>query len=164
MRYLDRTVEAVATAAFIVMFGATMLQVVARYVLLIPIPWTEELARILFSWSMLLGIAVGIRRREHVRVEAILERFPAAVRRFLELLFAVAVLVLLLSLARGTLLMVQVTWNSHLIALEWVRTGYLYAGQLVAIALMMLALVLETVSTLRGRRSSRHAERATEPS
>lgn len=164
MRYLDRTVEAVATAAFIVMFGATMLQVVARYVLLIPIPWTEELARILFSWSMLLGIAVGIRRREHVRVEAILERFPAAVRRFLELFFAVAILVLLLSLARGTLLMVQVTWNSHLIALEWVRTGYLYAGQLVAIALMMLALLLETASTFRGRRSSRHAESATEPS
>jgi TRAP-type C4-dicarboxylate transport system permease small subunit len=164
LRYLDRTVEAVATAAFIMMVGATMLQVVARYVLLIPIPWTEELARILFSWSMLLGIAVGIRRREHVRVEALLERFPATVRKLLELLFACTILVLLLSLARGTLAMARVTWNSHLIALDWVRTGYLYAAQLAAIALMILALVRETACVVRDTQTGRRDDTATEPS
>lgn len=149
MRYLDRTVEAVATAAFIVMFGSALLQVVARYVLFIPIPWTEELARILFSWSMLLGIAVAIRRREHVRVLALLERFPAPLRTALELGFALAILLFLLSLARGALQMARVTWDSHMIALDWVRTGYLYVGQLVAVALMILALLLEMAATIR---------------
>jgi TRAP-type C4-dicarboxylate transport system permease small subunit len=164
LRYLDRTVEAVATAAFIVMFGAAVLQVVARYVLFVPIPWTEELARILFSWSMLLGIAVAIRRREHVRVLALIERFPAPLRTALELVFAVVILLLLLSLGRGTLQMARVTWNSHLIALDWVRTGYLYAGQLVAIGLMILALLLETVSLVRGGRTDRRDDAVAEPS
>ncbi|RPI03324.1 MAG: TRAP transporter small permease [Zetaproteobacteria bacterium] len=164
MRYLDRTVEAVATAFFIAMFGAALLQVMARYVLFVPIPWTEELARILFSWSMLLGIAVAIRRREHVRVLALLERFPAPLRTALEIAFAVVILLLLLSLARGTLQMARVTWNSHLIALSWVRTGYLYAGQLVAIGLMFLAVVLETISLVRDGRTDRRDDAVAEPS
>ena len=151
MRWLDRTVEAVATAAFIVMFGAALLQVMARYVFLISIPWTEELARMLFAWSMLLGIAVGIRRREHVRVMALLERFPAPARTVLELTFPLVILVLLLSLARGTLQMARVTWGSYMVVLDWVRTGYLYVGQLIAIALMILAFVLDTAATIRMR-------------
>ncbi|MFA5026558.1 MAG: TRAP transporter small permease [Candidatus Methylomirabilota bacterium] len=155
MRYLDRTVEAVATAAFILMFGAALLQVAARYLLHASIPWTEELARILFSWSMLLGIAVAIRRREHVRVLAILERFPAPLRTALELGFALVILLLLLSLARGTWQMARVTWGSHMIALDWVRTGYLYVGQLVAILLMILALLLETAAMVRASRTGR---------
>lgn len=158
LRYLDWTVEAVATAAFIVMFGATILQVVVRYVLFIPIPWTEELARILFSWSMLLGIAVAIRTRENIRVEALLARFGPRGRRVVELLFGLVILLLLLSLARGTITMLRVTWESYMISLDWLRTGYLYAGQLVAIILMIVYLLGDIAATTRdlvGRWSGR---------
>jgi TRAP-type C4-dicarboxylate transport system permease small subunit len=165
LRYLDRTVEAVATAAFIVMFASAILQVMARYILFVPIPWTEELARILFSWSMLLGIAAAIRRREHVRVLALLERFPAPLRKALEILFAIVILLLLLSLARGALQMARVTWNSYLIALDWVRTGYLYVGQCIALVLMILAVVLDAVALVRGGgQTARRADAAVESS
>jgi len=150
LRYLDWTVEAVATAAFIVMFGATILQVVVRYVLFIPIPWTEELARILFTWSMLLGIAVAIRTRENIRVEALLRRLGVRGRALVELLFGLIILLLLLSLARGTTTMLRVTWDSYMIALDWVRTGYLYAGQLVAIVLMIFYLLGDMTVTACG--------------
>ena len=149
LRVLDRIVETIATAAFIVMFAAALLQVLVRYVLHIPVPWTEELARVLFTLAMLLGIALAIRNGEHIRVEALADRLPRRRRLVLELAFQLLILVLLLVLARGTLRMLDVTWNSYLIALSWLRTGYLYLAQLIALGLMLLYLVARMVEGLR---------------
>jgi TRAP-type C4-dicarboxylate transport system permease small subunit len=149
LRVLDRIVETIATAAFIVMFAAALLQVLVRYVLHIPVPWTEELARVLFTLAMLLGIALAIRNGEHIRVEALADRLPRRRRLVLELAFQLLILVLLLVLARGTLRMLDVTWNSYLIALGWLRTGYLYLAQLIALGLMLLYLVARMVEGLR---------------
>ena len=149
LRMLDRIVETIATAAFIVMFAAALLQVLVRYVLHIPVPWTEELARVLFTLAMLLGIALAIRNGEHIRVEALADRLPRRRRLVLELAFQLLILVLLLVLARGTLRMLDVTWNSYLIALSWLRTGYLYLAQLIALGLMLLYLVARMVEGLR---------------
>jgi TRAP-type transport system small permease protein len=149
LRLLDRIVETVATAAFIVMFAAALLQVLVRYVLHIPVPWTEELACVLFTLAMLLGIALAIRKGEHIRVEALADRLPRRGRLVLELAFQLLILVLLLVLARGTLRMLDVTWNAHLIALGWLRTGYLYLAQLLALGLMLLYLVARMVEGMR---------------
>ena len=56
-----------------VLLAATVLlsfvQVVARYVLLISTPWTEELARLCFVWAVFLGAAIGVKRNLHTRVD-----------------------------------------------------------------------------------------------
>ena len=159
LRVLDRVVETVATAAFIVMFAAALLQVLVRYVLHVPAPWTEELARVLFSWAMLLGIALAIRTGEHIRVEALADRLPARGRVLLELAFQLLIVLFLLVLARGTLRMTAVTWNNPLIALGWMRTGYLYLAQLIAIGLMLLYLAVRIADGVRalGGRDPRDA-------
>lgn len=159
LRLLDRTVETVATAAFIVMFAAALAQVLFRYVLQIPVPWTEELARVLFTWAMLLGIALAIRTGEHIRVEALADRLPPRASILLELAFQLLIVLFLLMLARGTLRMMDVTWNNYLIALGWMRTGYLYLAQLIAIGLMLLYLALRIADGVRalGGRDARDA-------
>ena len=149
LRLLDHIVETVATAAFIVMFAAALLQVLVRYVLHIPVPWTEELARVLFTLAMLLGIALAIRQGEHIQVEALANRLPRRGRLVVEFAFQLLILLLLLVLARGTLRMLAVTWNTHLIALGWLRTGYLYLAQLIALGLMLFYLVGRMVEGLR---------------
>lgn len=159
LRLLDRIVETVATAAFIVMFAAALLQVLVRYVLHVPVPWTEELARVLFTLAMLLGIALAIRKGEHIRVEALAERLPRRGRLLLELAFQLLILLLLLMLARGTLRMLGVTWNTHLIALGWLRNGHLYLAQLVAIGLMILYLGVRIAEGVRALRAGGDAAR-----
>jgi TRAP-type C4-dicarboxylate transport system permease small subunit len=149
LRLLDGLVETVATAAFIVMFAAALLQVLVRYVLHVPVPWTEELARVLFTLAMLLGIALAIRTGEHIRVEALAQRLPRRGRLVLELAFQLLILILLLVLARGTLRMLDVTWNTHLIALSWLRTGHLYLAQLIAVGLMLLYLLARIAEGVR---------------
>ena len=154
LRLLDSAVEAVATTAFVVMFAAAIGQVVFRYVLHLSVPWTEELARVLFTWSMLLGIAIAIRRNEHINVEVLTIRLPPRGRAALLLLFGILILALLISLARGTLVMIALTWSTYLIALDWLREGWLYVVQLAAIVLMMLYTGLGMAGQARALRAS----------
>jgi len=65
------------------------LGVVARYVLRVQIPWTEELARYLMIWAALLAISSGIARREHIGFRLLLERFPERLQKFFLLAFDV---------------------------------------------------------------------------
>lgn len=44
-------------------------QVLNRFILHIPLPWTEEIGRYLFVWTSLLAAASGIREKAHLNVE-----------------------------------------------------------------------------------------------
>jgi len=67
--------------------AAVTLQVISR-LLGASLPWTEELARILFIWTAFLGMAVGFRRVEHPRVMLLPNAAPAAARAFFSQLYA----------------------------------------------------------------------------
>src|SRR4051794_898660 len=47
------------------------LQVIARHVLRQPIPWTEEIARLLLVWLMCAGGIAAVRHGTHPRVTAL---------------------------------------------------------------------------------------------
>jgi TRAP-type C4-dicarboxylate transport system permease small subunit len=66
------------TVMFLVVFG----QVIFRYVLNEPSPWTEELARYLFIWIALIGAAYGVKGRSHFGFELIVRKMPRSLQRF----------------------------------------------------------------------------------
>ncbi len=49
-------------------FVCVLLQVVYRYVLEAPLPWTEELARYLFVWAAMLAAAVSVGRNDQFNI------------------------------------------------------------------------------------------------
>jgi len=54
------------------------IQIVCRYVLYIPTPWAEEIARYAFIWLSYIGGAVGVARQAHMEMnlmDSIIERF-----------------------------------------------------------------------------------------
>ena len=55
--------------------------IVGRYLIDLPVTWTEELARYLMIWAALLAVSSGVARREHVAVTALLDRLPPRQRR-----------------------------------------------------------------------------------
>ena len=60
---------------FICLLVAATLQVLSRYVLEAPLPWTEELARFLLVWVAFLGSASVARRKMHIAVEFFSNKF-----------------------------------------------------------------------------------------
>lgn len=59
------------------------LGVFARYLVPLPITFMEEAARYLMIWVALLAVSSCIPRREHIGVQMLFERLPAAARRAL---------------------------------------------------------------------------------
>ncbi|HEY0297517.1 MAG TPA: TRAP transporter large permease subunit [Bordetella sp.] len=70
--------------------------IVARYVFRNPLVWSDELASILFLWLAMLGSVVALRRGEHMRMTAFVNRAQPATRAFLDLVAIAAALAFLL--------------------------------------------------------------------
>lgn len=64
-------------------------QVISRYLLYIPSPWTIELSQYLFAWFALLGAAKTFRDKEHFKVEIIFNIIPKKIRKLLDILFSI---------------------------------------------------------------------------
>lgn len=58
----------VTVPLFLVMLAVMLLQVFFRYVLAMPLSWSEELARYLFVACTFFGAAIATKEREHVEI------------------------------------------------------------------------------------------------
>ncbi|HZK18775.1 MAG TPA: TRAP transporter small permease [Clostridia bacterium] len=65
---------------FIVMVAVAFTQVVARYIFF-SLSWSEELTRYCLVWLTFMGGALGVRKKIHVAVEAIIMFFPQEVKK-----------------------------------------------------------------------------------
>lgn len=72
----DVVLDGVAALLLAATVLLSFVQVVARYVLLISTPWTEELARLFFVWAVFLGAAIGVKRNLHTRLDFLFVRLP----------------------------------------------------------------------------------------
>lgn len=71
------------------LFGAILLVILVavfcRYVVNHSLFWSDEVVRYAFVWFTLLGAALVLRDRRHIRVEYFVEHLPPGVRRAVEL-------------------------------------------------------------------------------
>jgi TRAP-type C4-dicarboxylate transport system permease small subunit len=139
---IDTSVEIVAVSAFVVMMLATLLQIVVRY-LQVPIDWTEELARTLFLCSIMLGIALAIRRRDHIVVDFIYAGLTQQAKAKLSILFDLATLLLLATWLRGALRLMELNVGASFVMLPWFPVSVLYGIEAGAVALMILFVVID---------------------
>ena len=79
--YLNRRVEWLCAVILAVLILDVGVGIFGRYVIELPVTWTEELARYLMIWAALLAVSCGVARREHVAVTAVLERLPQKLQR-----------------------------------------------------------------------------------
>jgi TRAP-type C4-dicarboxylate transport system permease small subunit len=61
--------RALATVLFVLLTGVVTLQVFTRFVLHAPMIWSEEAARFLFFWVVLLGAAMSVKDRRHFVID-----------------------------------------------------------------------------------------------
>jgi tripartite ATP-independent transporter DctM subunit len=114
--------------------------VVARYVFNRPLVWSDELATLLFLWLAMLGSVVALRRGEHMRLTAIVNRVPVAWRgaldTFTSIIVAVFVLEIILPAQRYFMDQASVTMPALDIPDSW-RTAAIAVG---AVLMMVVAI------------------------
>ena len=81
--------------------GLTFTGVFARYLFSAPIVWQEEVQLAVFLWIAFLGGSAAFRTNGHVAIELIVDNFPEKIRKVVEILVAVIVVVVLAYLLRN---------------------------------------------------------------
>ena len=135
--WVDRGLEAVGLMGFVAMMLVTLLQVAARY-MHISIDWTEELARILFLSAIMLGIAIAIRRRQHIVVDFVYTTASPRTRAALSVGFDLATLVLLIVWLRGAWRLMELNAGTTFVTVPWLPVSSLYGIEAFGVALMIL--------------------------
>jgi TRAP-type C4-dicarboxylate transport system permease small subunit len=93
-RWLYRRAENVLAAMLGLMFAAFILQIVFRYLIDLPIGWTNELSVILWIWLVLFGAAFVVREEEEIRFDLIYSAVGPGARRVMFLISAATLIVL----------------------------------------------------------------------
>jgi C4-dicarboxylate transporter DctQ subunit len=125
-----------------------LLGVFFRYVLIEPLPWSEDLGRYLMIWIALFGVGVVMQNGAHVAVTVFVERMPNRLR--LAFLLIAKALVLGFALAMGYLgikllltMMPQISPTLH-IRMRWVYMGFPFYSFFLAVS--TLDKILEDIS------------------
>jgi TRAP-type C4-dicarboxylate transport system permease small subunit len=77
---INRFTEMAVFVIVLAMAFDVLIEVVFRYVLLLPIFWTEELARYCLVWSSLLAAGIALKRGQHIAVAFVTEKLPQRIR------------------------------------------------------------------------------------
>ena len=77
------------------MTGLVFVDVLLRYAFNSPIGWSDEAAKISFTWLVFLGGAIAVRRGAHIGIDAVVVFLPAAVKRAVAFVGDVLVVVIL---------------------------------------------------------------------
>ncbi len=132
-----QALDTVCVALLAMVLVVVTFQVLNRFLLGLPIAWTEEAARYLFVWLSLLGAVRGVRDRGHLQVDLFVRMLPAKAEKVLDLLGGLVVAVLLWEVIDSALILLPLTWTRRIATMN-VPIFYLYIATPLAAGLMLL--------------------------
>ena len=80
MAHFKRWLEHMGGLLFLALFVAFILQIGARFLWNQPLPWTDELAVVLYVWVIFWACAFIVPASSHVSVDILIQQLPAALR------------------------------------------------------------------------------------
>jgi TRAP-type C4-dicarboxylate transport system permease small subunit len=98
-RWIGAITEPLAAVLLVVEIAILAAGVFSRYVLHNAIVWTDEVATILLLWLAMLGAVSAYRRREHIRLTAVVRRVSPATAELLDVISSVVVVLFAVVLA-----------------------------------------------------------------
>ena len=136
--FLSRAANGFVVGLLCIMSLDILTGVFFRYVLVKPLPWSEDLGRYLMVWIALFGAGVVMQKGGHVAVTVIVDRLPFRLRTGLQIISKL--LVLGFALTMGYLgvqlllhMMPQVSPTLR-IRMTWVYLGFPFYGFILAVS------------------------------
>ena len=118
----------VLVGLFCIILAIILVAVFFRYVVNQSLFWSDEVVRYLFVWFTLLGAAVVLRDRRHIRVEFFVEHMPRGLRRAVEVAGLLLILAFNVFLVVAGFLWVHQTAGTYTPALTLPLNWVFYAA------------------------------------
>jgi TRAP-type C4-dicarboxylate transport system permease small subunit len=145
---MDRIAAAVACTAAAVMTLVVIAEVFARYLLSSSMAFSNELSRVLFVWTIFLGMPLALSRGRHVGISILDRLLPEPGARNAIRLSAVASLVALAVVFYKSIELAARNWDQTLNTIP-VTAGVYYLPIPIGIGLTIIFLAFMTISGIR---------------
>ncbi len=86
MKKLNSIEKKVAGVFMLLIILAGFTQVIFRYVLKLPLAWTDDVVIFCHIWCVFLGASVATAEKKHIRITMLTERLPLKVQFFIDIL------------------------------------------------------------------------------
>jgi len=151
---LNKILKYALVFTFILLIITTLLQVLARYVASITIPWTEEGARLILIIVTFLGSAIALRDNEHISLLFLFKKIPDRYKNYVNIVINSIIVLFLIFFIKGSLEMISMNWVVPLVSLPKLKMGYVYLILPVSSFLMvyfLIAKIIGDINSIRNR-------------
>lgn len=123
-----KLLEFIITVSLSITVLLTLLQVIYRYILQQPLPWSQEALMISFVYSVLFGAAIAIKNNEHLTVD-LFENLSKPLTLFLYFLeFSVVGMVIIVLMYYGYILVMENLQSGQTFASLPIKKAYVYSA------------------------------------
>lgn len=91
-RVVDQVIKAVMAVSGIVLLAVTFWQVVCRYVLKAPLPWSQDIIRLSFTYLVFWGAAYCVHEKANLNVDVFLTALPKRIGKLAEIIINVVLI------------------------------------------------------------------------
>ncbi len=88
----DKVLDILLAFAVGTVFIVTFLQVISRFLFKLPIPWSTDVIRLAFVYTVFLGSALGMREKAHLNVDVVYNTLPKKIRTVVGICINIALL------------------------------------------------------------------------
>ncbi len=134
---VDRAMEFALFAIFLAFSLVGGLQIFNRFVLGLPLSWSEEFQKFGHVWMVFIAIPVAYRKGAHIGMDAILMRMPNGMQRAIALISEIMWLILALAIGVYTERLMEVAKFQDSPGLG-LRMDWVYAGMVLGAAYLAL--------------------------
>jgi TRAP-type C4-dicarboxylate transport system permease small subunit len=92
LKWLEARAQDIASLLLGALFLSFIAQIVFRYVINVPLSWTQELCLTLWLWVVFWGTAFLLDDADHVRFDVLYQSFGERGRRLLSLIYSAAII------------------------------------------------------------------------
>lgn len=139
----------ISGTAFVLLLVVTFYGVIRRYVLNNSLVWQEEAQLFLIVWVVYFGLSAAMRERAHVAIELVVDMLPRPIRRAVELLGQLLVILILgYTLIRGIVYVQQMGVTHRVTNLLRVPYTAIYSALPISCCLTIVSQILNILQDI----------------
>ena len=148
---LNSATQDISTIILLIMTGLVLFQVLARYVLLLPVAQTEELARYAMIWMALIGSANAIRSNTHIAVDLLCNKLPEKLKKCVKVFSYICIMSFCLILFYYGSILTKRSMMQMSPSMTWLKMGYITCVLPISGGLGILYCLEHIINTIKAK-------------
>lgn len=137
---IDRAEDICLVSMFALMVFFIFLQIIMRFVFNHSLVWSEELGKFIFVWISWLGISIGERRNEHIKITLVIDKFSPKWQKIFEIIAYLILAAILLVTIYYAVILVEFQVNVRYAGIK-ISTSWGYLSLVLGCGFMLLRLI-----------------------